>query len=82
VKIRKGIENAVFFMLNTLAIKLNLMPEFFHLLGRAKVRLLCFGVKNERARRAGMTAAQAAAIASRTAIFPYLPGVEAGRSAR
>jgi hypothetical protein len=38
MKIRKGIENAVSFMLNTLAIKLNLMPEFFHLLERAKIR--------------------------------------------
>ena len=37
-KSRKGIENAVLFMLNTLAIKLNLMPEFLSLLGRAKIR--------------------------------------------
>jgi hypothetical protein len=38
MKIRKGIENAVFFMLNNSAIKLNLMPEFLSLLGRAKIR--------------------------------------------
>jgi hypothetical protein len=38
MKIRKGIENAVFFMLNNFAIKLNLMPEFLSLLGRAKIR--------------------------------------------
>jgi hypothetical protein len=37
-KSRKSIENAVFFMLNNLAIKLNLMPEFLSLLGRAKIR--------------------------------------------
>jgi hypothetical protein len=32
------IENEMFSLVNKLAIKLNLMPEFFHLLGRGKVR--------------------------------------------
>jgi hypothetical protein len=31
-------ENTISFIANELAIKLNLMPEFFHLLGRAQVR--------------------------------------------
>ena len=32
------LENEVIFMVKELSIKWNLMPEFFHLLGRAKVR--------------------------------------------
>jgi hypothetical protein len=32
------IENQMFSLVNKLAIKLNLMSEFFHLLGRGKVR--------------------------------------------
>jgi hypothetical protein len=36
--IRQAIEYHRCFMLNKLAIKLNLMPDFFHLLGRAKIR--------------------------------------------
>jgi hypothetical protein len=32
------IENQMFSLVNKLPIKLNLMPDFFHLLGRGKVR--------------------------------------------
>jgi hypothetical protein len=34
----QAIENQVFSLVNKLVIKLDLMPEFFHLLGRGKVR--------------------------------------------
>jgi len=37
-EILQPIENAVILMVKELPIKWNLMPEFFHLLGRAKVR--------------------------------------------
>ena len=38
MKARKALKTIETFILNKLPIKLNLMPEFFHLLGRAKVR--------------------------------------------
>jgi len=37
-KIFQPLENKVTFIVKELPIKWNLMPEFFHLLGRAKVR--------------------------------------------
>ena len=37
-RIFQPLENEVIFMVKELLIKWNLMPEFFHLLGRAKVR--------------------------------------------